>query len=140
MAWAFSGLTHGYLGEFDEAERRLLRYKRLSPLDPHAFLFDNGIAFTHLLKRDYESAVAVARQVSRMNPAFSNGLKPYLAALGHLGHKQEATVVLGRLLAIEPNFTVQRFLATTPFKRAQDLEHYADGLRRAGVPESNRPI
>ncbi len=54
MAWAFSGLTHGYLGNLDEAERRFTRYKRLSPLDPHAFLFDNGIAFTHLLKRDYE--------------------------------------------------------------------------------------
>ncbi|MBV8400151.1 MAG: hypothetical protein JOZ17_15640, partial [Acetobacteraceae bacterium] len=135
MAWAFSGLAHGYLGDFDEAERRLLRYKKLSPLDPHAFLFDNGIACTHLLKRDYESAIAVARQVSQMNASFSNGLKPYLAALGHLGQLQEAAMVRRRLITIEPTFSVMSFLKSTPYARAQDRDHFAEGLRLAGVPE-----
>ena len=40
MAWALSAITHVYLGDADEAERRNNRYKALSPLDPHAFFFD----------------------------------------------------------------------------------------------------
>ncbi len=85
MAWALSAITYAYMGEADEAERRNNRYKKLSPLDPHAFFFDAFFILIHLMKRDYESAVAVGRAVSEMNPSFSATYKPYLAALGHLG-------------------------------------------------------
>ena len=40
MAWALSAITYAYMGEPEEAERRNNRYKKLSPLDPHAFFFD----------------------------------------------------------------------------------------------------
>ena len=70
-----------------------------------------------------------------MTPAFSAACKPYLAALGHLGQTREAEVVRRRLLAIEPGYTVQRFLKTSPFERVDDREHFAAGLRSAGLPE-----
>ena len=89
------------------------------------------------MKRDYEGAVATGRSVSEMNPAFSAACKPYLAALGHLGQLQEAAVVRRRLLAIDPGFTVEAHLRSTPFERVQDREHFAQGLRLAGVPEFN---
>jgi hypothetical protein len=133
MAWALSAVTRAYLGDVDEAERRNNRYKRLSPLDPHAFLFDGFFILIHLLKRDHESAVAMGRAVSEMNPTFSDNFKPYLAALGHLGRTQEAAVVRRRLLTLEPGFTVERFLAATPLERESDRKHYAEGLRLAGV-------
>ncbi len=136
MAWALSAIAYAYIGDLEEAERRNNRYKRLSPLDPHAFLFDAFFILIHLLKRDYKSAVAVGRAVSEMNPSFSATYKPYLAALGHLGRSQEAAVVRRRLLAIEPDFTVERFIATSPLERESDRDHYAEGLRLAGVPES----
>jgi tetratricopeptide (TPR) repeat protein len=136
MAWALSAITYAYMGEPEEAERRNNRYKRLSPLDPHAFFFDAFFILIHLLKRDYESAVAVGRSVSEMNPSFSATYKPYLSALGHLGRTQEATVVRRRLLAIEPDFTVERFIATSPLERESDRDHYAQGLRLAGLAEN----
>jgi hypothetical protein len=124
------------MGDADEAERRNNRYKKLSPLDPHAFFFDAFFILIHLMKRDYESAVAVARAVSEMNPSFSATYKPYLSALGHLGRTQEASVVRRRLLVIEPDFTVERFIATSPLERESDRDHYAEGLRLAGLPET----
>jgi len=136
MAWALSAIAFAYMGDPEEAERRNNRYKKLSPLDPHAFFFDAFFILIHLLKRDYESAVAVGRAVSEMNPSFSATYKPYLSALGHLGRSQEAAVVRRRLLAIEPDFTVQRFILTSPLERESDREHYAEGLRLAGVPEN----
>jgi hypothetical protein len=93
-----------------------------------------------LLKRDYESAVAHGRAVSEMNPSFSAACKPYLAALGYLGQMQEAAVVRRRLLSIEPDFTVAAFLASNPFEREQDCEHFAQGLRLAGVPLGTTPV
>ena len=116
MAWNLSGVAYAYLGEWDEAERRITRYKKLSPLDPHAFFFDTAFIIVALLKRDYESAVAYGRAVSEMNPSFSAACKPYLAALGYLGQMQEAAVVCRRLMAIEPDFTVARFLEHQPLR------------------------
>ena len=40
-----------------------------------------------------------------------------------------------RLMALEPDFTVERFLASTPLQREVDRELFAEGLRLAGVPE-----
>jgi DNA-binding SARP family transcriptional activator/TolB-like protein len=145
MAWALSAGTYAYIGNLEEAERRNNRYKQLSPLDPHAFVFDTIFVLIHLMKRDYETAVAMGQTVSQLNPSFSATYKPYLAALGHLRRDQEATVVRRRLLALEPDFTVERFLQTTPLERESDKMHYAEGLRLGGIrerdpPSANAPI
>jgi DNA-binding SARP family transcriptional activator/TolB-like protein len=134
MAWALSAIAYAYMGDPEEAERRNNRYKKLSPFDPYAFIFDGFFTVIHLLKRDFESAVTAGRTVTQMNASLSAGFKPFLAALGHLGRAEEATVARRRLLAIEPDFTIERFLATTPFERDSDRKLYADGLRLAGIP------
>ena len=135
MAWALSAMVQIALGELDEAERRLNRYKQLSPMDPGAFHYDIGFCLVALLRRDYEGAVAIGRSVSELNPSFSAAAKPYLSALGHLGQMQEAAVVRRRLSVSQPDFTVAKFLQTTLLERGEDREHIADGLRKAGLPE-----
>jgi DNA-binding SARP family transcriptional activator/TolB-like protein len=135
MAWALSGVAFAYMGEVVEAERRIRRYKTLSPLDPHAFFFDTAFIIVALLKQDYQAAVTAGRLVSEMNAGFSGACKPYLAALGHLGQTEEAAVVRQRLMAIEPGFTVSRFLQVNPYERVEQMQAYAEGLRLAGVPE-----
>lgn len=136
MAWALSGFAHLYLGDWEEGERRLLRYKELAPTDPHAFRYDTGFSLVALAKRDYESVVVTARSVSEMNPAFSHACEPYLAALGYLGRTQEAAVVRRRLLTIDPGFSIEAYLRDSPFEQPQDREHVARGLRLAGVTEA----
>ena len=135
MAWALSAGTYTYLGEFTEAEKRMARYKKLSPLDPHAFFYDGISIYTALLQHDYERAAEVGRIVTEMNTAFSSSLKPYLAALGHLGRQQESARALTRLLSIQPEFTLAGFIRTSPFEREEDLACVVEGLRLAGVPE-----
>jgi tetratricopeptide (TPR) repeat protein len=135
MAWALSAMTFTYLGELPEAERREKRYKTLSPLDPHAFFYDTISIYIALLKRQFEEAASVGRAVTEMNPAFSSSLKPYLAALGHLGRIDECGPARERLLEIQPEFTIAAFIATSPFERQQDLDLVVAGLRAAGIPE-----
>jgi DNA-binding SARP family transcriptional activator/TolB-like protein len=135
MAWGLSGVAFAYIGDLAEADRRMQRYKKLSPLDPHSFFFDTGICFLALLRHEHAKAAAIGRGVSEMNPAFSAACKPYLAALGHLGLTEEITAVRTRLLALEPGFTLHKFMASAPFEVAEHREHYVQGLRLAGVPE-----
>ncbi len=135
MAWALSGFAHLYLNDWEEGDRRLLHYKQLAPTDPHAFHYDTGFSLVALAKRDYEGTVIAARGVSEMNPAFSAACEPYLAALGLLGQTQEAAVVRRRLLAIDPDFSTERYLRNSPYEQVEDREHVARGLRLAGVTE-----
>ena len=134
MAWALSAINQVYLGDPDDAERRIKRYKALSPLDPHAFFLDVVFGNIHLLRREYQAAAIAGRAVTQLNPSFSAGYKPYLAALGHLGRSDEAQTVLERLLAIEPDFTIERFMLRSPLVLAADRDHYAEGLRLAKTP------
>ena len=71
----------------------------------------------------------------KISPGFVNAYKPLLAALGHLGRAEEAKPYVAKLLALEPNFTVERFAKVYPIKYESDREHYMKGLRLAGVPE-----
>jgi DNA-binding SARP family transcriptional activator/TolB-like protein len=135
IAWALSAITLAYAGDPEEAERRSNRYKRLSPHDPHAFFFDGFFTVIHLMKRDYEKAVQQGRKIVQLNPAFSATYKPYLAALGHLNQAEEIEKIRAELLSIEPGFTIERFLEATALEREADRQHYAEGLRRAGIPE-----
>jgi tetratricopeptide (TPR) repeat protein len=138
MAWALSACAFAYLGDAEEAERRANRYKKLSPFDPHAFFFDTFFIYIHMLKRDFESAVVAGRAVSEMNPSFSASHRLYLSALGHTGRAQEAGTVRQKLMALEPDFSIERFIATSPLERESDRDLIAEGLRLAGVRERER--
>ena len=92
------------------------------------------IAYT--FKGDYEKAVGVGRRAVKANPEFSNGYKPLIAALGHLGRREEAAPYVEKLLSLEPNFTVASFSKAYPFQRPCDRERYMQGLALAGVQET----
>jgi DNA-binding SARP family transcriptional activator/Tfp pilus assembly protein PilF len=134
--WALSALTYCYVGEPDIALQQLARHRDLSPMEPYPSLFDNPYAVAHVIKGDYERAAVLGRRVTKARPEFVNGYKPLIAALGHLGRRDEAEVYVKKLRTLEPDFTVQRFAQMYPFKYESDRERYMLGLRLAGVPEN----
>ncbi len=135
MAWNLSGLAFAYIGDLDEAARRITRSKQLSPLDPQAFFFDTGRVLVALLRQDLDEAEAIGREVTSMNPNYAAAFLPYLAALGHLDRQADAALALARLRVLRPDFSVTKFLATTPLERPEHRDYQAHGLRLAGVPE-----
>jgi DNA-binding SARP family transcriptional activator/Tfp pilus assembly protein PilF len=137
FVWALSALTYCYIGQPDVALQRLERHRDLTPIEPYPALFDNPYTIAYLIKRDYEQAAVFGRRVAKTRPEFVNGYKPLIAALGHLGRREEAKDYVEKLLSLEPGFTVERFGEVYPFKHASDREHYMMGLRLAGVPEAN---
>ncbi len=133
--WALSAATYCYLGEPDAALQRLKRYRDLAPFDQFFCVYEAVYALACTFRGDYEQAVLVGRSAVRANPNYSAGYKPLIAALGHLGRSEEAQPHLAKLLSLEPQFTVEHFGQTYPFKRTADRERYMRGLVLAGVPE-----
>ena len=133
--WALSAPTYCYIGQPDIALQRLDRYRELAPFDPYFSLFETMYPVAYVFKGDYARAAMIGRRVVNSNPEFSNGYKPLIAALGHLGRRAEAQAYVDRLRQLEPRFTVAHFSKVYPFRRGSDRERYAEGLRLAGVPE-----
>lgn len=139
MAWCFSGLAHSYLGDHAESIARVRHAQTLSPYDPHGFFFDMALTMPYLLTGDYETVVEIGRRAIALNPGFSSSYKGYLAAMGHLGRADEAAGLLARLLTLEPGFCIGSAIDRSPLIRAEDLDRYADGLRRVGLPLRRTP-
>ena len=135
LAWGFSGLAHSYAGQHDDALQHIQRAKLLSPLDPHGFFFDTGLNLACLFTGKIKEAIEAGRRSVEMNPGFSAGFKAYLSTLGHAADREEGAKVLSGLLRLEPDFTIRNAIERSPFSLQADREHFADGLRRAGLPE-----
>lgn len=135
IAWCFSGLALSYLGTHDTAISRMRQAIELSPSDPHLFFFQAAVITPYLLRGEYEEAATAGRAAIELNPWFSSAFKAHLAVLGNLGRDREAADVLVRLLKLEPRFTVLDAVRRSPLRRPEDVARYAEGLRRAGLPE-----
>jgi TolB-like protein len=133
--WALSAATYCYIGKPEVALQRLERYGELAPLDPYYSWFEHLYTIAYTFKGDYERAVIVGRRCTKATPEFVAGYKPLVAALGHLGRRDEAQPYIEKLLSLEPTFTVEKFGKVYPFKRDEDRARYMEGLRLAGVPE-----
>jgi DNA-binding SARP family transcriptional activator/Tfp pilus assembly protein PilF len=135
VIWAISAATYCYIGQAQKALQHLERYKSLTPSDPSTHVWDNVFTMAYFMGADYEAAYRYGRRFVRENPDFSNGYKPLIAALGHLGLREEAEPYVQKLLQIEPHFTVSKFAQNYPFAQQEDRERYARGLELAGVPK-----
>ena len=132
--WALSAATYSYIGQPEEALRRLNRYRDLAPFDPYFRFFEIFYETAYIFKRDYERAIVVGRRVVKAIPEFINAYKPVIASLGHLGRRHEAVPYIQKLLSLEPDFTIEKFRRAYPFKLAEDRDNYCKGLRLAGIP------
>jgi DNA-binding SARP family transcriptional activator len=135
LAWALSGIAHTYAGLHEEAIRRIHHARELSPHDPHGFFFDMALMMPHLLRRDFETVVELGRRALALNPALTSTYKGMLAALGHLGRADAAYATRVQLLALDSTVRIRDTVARTPLARAEDRALYAEGLRRAGLPD-----
>ncbi len=98
----------------------------------------------------YEEALGLAAYVAHRYDEASSAFKKvkhhtllsratFAASYAQLGQLAEARAETEKLLMSHPEITVERFVGKLYFKNPADLEHYKEGLRKAGVPEHLRP-
>jgi TolB-like protein/class 3 adenylate cyclase/Tfp pilus assembly protein PilF len=136
LAVSYCGLgdSLAYEGRIDEAIEQFEKAITLSPHDPFRWAFYSYRALAHLFRGDYDEAAMWARNAIRVPNAQYWAKAHLVAALGHLGNEEQAAFALRDLHTIKPDFSID-FARKHLFylKRADQLETYLDGLRKAGV-------
>lgn len=137
IAWVFSGWTEIYSGDHGEAVRRIEKACTLSPRDPHLFFFEHALMTAHFFQGHLLEAERLAALSLRRNPHHASTQRVRLAALGHLGRRQEARDLLSHVSAAGRPFSIGAALRRAPLRRPEDRSFYSLGLRLAGVPEED---
>jgi TolB-like protein len=135
-AWSASGWLRIYLGEPASAIERLERSRRLSPLDPIAYMGYAGMALALLLADRYDEAVSWAAKAINEQPNWAMPLRVAAIAYALSDRIVEAREAMARLREFDPTLRLSNLESVAPpFRRPEDRARYADGLRRAGLPE-----
>jgi TolB-like protein/tetratricopeptide (TPR) repeat protein len=135
-AWTASGWVRIYLGEPTNAIERFERAMRLSPLDPFAFSAYFGTGLAHLLARHSDEAVSWMRKASQQQPDWAAAWRVVAVAYALSDRIVEAREAMTRLREIDPTLRLSNLAERMPpFRRSEDLAHYTEGLRKAGLPE-----
>jgi len=135
LAWLLKGTLHGFRGEGAEALHDTRRALALSPIDPMHYYYDALAASAAVSAGEYVQAVTLAERSLRANSQHASTLRVLAIAHSMRGDLDAARPVVERMLAIEPTFTVRRFLERAPGADYAIGKTFAEALRRAGVPD-----
>lgn len=134
LAWLLKGTLHAFRDEGKEAVRHTRHALKLSPLDPLKYYFDSLAATAALSATVYPRALQLAERSLRLNRTHASTLRVLITALCRLGRIEDARRHADQLMALEPGFTVSRYLERSPgapYKLGRDV---ASALAEAGVP------
>jgi tetratricopeptide (TPR) repeat protein len=135
-AWSFGGWVKNWLGEPEAAIERFARAMRLSPRDPRATEMRAGTAHAHFFLSRYEEAAWWAATTLQDNPDYQPGLLIAAASNAMAGQPEQAQKAVARLRQLNPTLRVSTLKDVLgPFRRAEDISRFEEGLRQAGLPE-----
>jgi len=134
-AWHFSGWVRVYLGEPDTAIEHSAHAMRLSPLDPYAYGMETAMAFAYLFAGRYDEARSWAEKAARGEPRYVPALRIAAASSALAGRLEGAQNFIRRLRQVDPTFRVSHAARASTLRRLEDRMRYAEGLRKAGLPE-----
>ncbi|HWA46151.1 MAG TPA: adenylate/guanylate cyclase domain-containing protein [Hypericibacter adhaerens] len=132
--------AHGFLGEPEKGLEIAELAMRLNPYCPDWYLSDKAVI--HFIARQYEPALAIYGSIGELYP---HSALWHAAAAAMSGRLEEARGQADAFLAqarqcwagdpkATPADQVNWLVDSLPFKREEDLAHFRDGLRRAGLP------
>lgn len=130
-----------FTGKANEALELVERAIRLNPHYPPYYLYQLGLAQFGIKRLD-EAGASLERAIA-LNPDDYWSQRLLLATYGLLGRRADATkrveVMRGKdkrgLAAFRDPITVRAVAYWHPFAIPADAERFAEGLRKAGVPE-----
>jgi TolB-like protein/cytochrome c-type biogenesis protein CcmH/NrfG len=137
-AHGFIGLARYFSGQGEETEGHIQEALRLSPRDPNVSAWMTWAGLAKLALGADEEAIERLRHAVEMNRNIVPAHFHLAAALTRVGAPDEARSTTQAGLALDPAYTVRRYLAgassDNPTYLAQ-RERIADSMRMAGVPE-----
>ena len=134
-AWLLGGFARIGLGRLEDAIAHFSQAMRLSPLDPEMYRTEAGLALAHLLCGHFDEAASWATKAYRGQTGFLMVIAILAATHALAGESVEAERAMQQLRQLSPDLRISNLRGWLPLRRAQDLTMFADGLRKAGLPE-----
>jgi adenylate cyclase len=135
IGWTWRAATKVWLGARTSVIEDYERTLRLSPLDPMAFLAQNGLARAHFLAGRYGDALAWAEKSLHLRPHHPPTQMNYMASLGMAGRIADARKAYEVYRQLDPTARISNIRERTPNRSDEDIEKLVVGLRLAGMPE-----
>jgi adenylate cyclase len=94
------------------------------------------LAHTCFFLERYEESLDQAQHLLRRDPDAYSALRIGAASAAFAGRGDVAHQLASHLLEVDPAFSISRLSEYLgPYRRPEFVEKYAEGLRRAGLPE-----
>jgi TolB-like protein len=135
QAWMLSSWLRVWRGEPDLALDHVAQAMRLSPVDPSLYGMLGAAAYAHFVAGRYDTASSYAEKAMRDRPTFQLAILGFVASSSLAGQLDEAQRRLAKALERNPNLRASNLRDMAPFRRAEDVAAFAEGLRKAGLPE-----
>jgi tetratricopeptide (TPR) repeat protein len=134
-AWFLGAFLRVWHGESDSAIEHFEHAMRLSPLDQEIYRMQAGMAMAHLFAGRFDAASSWAEKAYRNLPSFLMVVSILAASHALAGRTDEARRAMKQLRELDPALRISNLGVWLPIHRPQDLTIFADGLRKAGLPE-----
>ncbi|HYD06157.1 MAG TPA: CadC-family transcriptional regulator, partial [Reyranella sp.] len=105
------------------------------PFDPEMYRMQAGLAMAHLFAERYDAAAALAEKVFRHLPSFLIAVGIIAASHALAGRQADAERAMSQLRYLDPMLRLGNLADWLPIRRPADLAIFAEGLRKAGLPE-----
>jgi tetratricopeptide (TPR) repeat protein len=135
QAWYLGAWVRVFRGEPDLVIDYAARAMRLSPLDPSLYAMNGAAAYAHFLMGHYDLASSSAEKSMRDKPDFLLAIGVFAASNALAGRLAAARKGIVRARECNPDLRLSNLGDLAPFRRPEDIAHFAKGLREAGLPE-----
>jgi adenylate cyclase len=118
-----------YTGEAEKSLVLMDKAMRLNPYYPDWYLW--YLADAYITMGRHADVIATVQRMR--NP--DEGRRMLAASYAHLGKMDEAREQARQVLNLYPDFTISRWRHRPPYRDRAALEHFIEGLRKAGLPD-----
>jgi hypothetical protein len=94
-----------------------------------------GIATAHFLSGHYDEAALSAQKALREKPTYLTAIRIAAASHAMADRLEEARKAMSQMRQFDQALRLSNLKDRLPFRRPENLARYADGLRKAGLPE-----
>ncbi len=134
LAWLLKGTLHAFQGDGQVAVDLTNKALSLSPLDPQKYFYDSLAATAALSAGNYALSLDLASRSLRANRMHTSTLRVMAISQVQMGLLDEARSTVSKLLKLEPNLTVTRYIAKNPSSLYATGKLWSSALYKAGVP------
>ena len=136
LGWLYKGAVHAFRAEGEAATAAAQQALALSPLDPQRYYFESLAAAACVAAQAYPEAERLAQSSLRLNRMHSSTWRTLAVTLIEQGKVDDARTAMLQLRKLEPDLTVNSYLARMPNGDTANGRRWASALATAGLPRT----